>query len=145
MSNSQKIEEARRRKEEGNLLFKNGKYQRAGKKYDKVTQYLHTPMCVLKQLFILISSYFVNSYVWFCQAADYISDDEFSGDDEQKLAKQLQVSCWLNGAACSLKLNDFQGAIKLCSKVVSKQKKCRPQKKQTCYQHSYREVKQWVT
>ncbi|KAB1203961.1 Peptidyl-prolyl cis-trans isomerase FKBP62 [Morella rubra] len=86
MSNSQKIEEARRRKEEGNLLFKNGKYQRAGKKYDK--------------------------------AADYISDDEFFGDDEQKLAKQLQVSCWLNGAACSLKLNDFQGAIKLCSKVL---------------------------
>ncbi|XP_041021479.1 70 kDa peptidyl-prolyl isomerase-like isoform X2 [Juglans microcarpa x Juglans regia] len=86
MSNREKIEAARRRKEEGNLLFQNGKYHRAGKKYDK--------------------------------AAEYISDDESFGDDEQKLAKQLRVSCWLNGAACSLKLNDFQGAIMLSSKVL---------------------------
>ncbi|XP_062163498.1 70 kDa peptidyl-prolyl isomerase-like isoform X2 [Alnus glutinosa] len=86
MSNSEKIEAARRKKEEGNLLFKTGKYQQAGKKYDK--------------------------------AADYISEDESFGDDEEKLAKQLRVSCWLNRAACSLKLNDFQGAIKLCSQVL---------------------------
>ncbi|KAG2692399.1 hypothetical protein I3843_08G051600 [Carya illinoinensis] len=86
MSNSEKIEAARRRKEEGNILFQKGKYHRAGKKYDK--------------------------------AAEHISDDESFGDDEQKLAKQLRVSCWLNAAACSLKLNDFQGAIMLCSKVL---------------------------
>lgn len=86
MSNNEKIEAARRKKEEGNLLFNTGKYQRAEKKYDK--------------------------------AADYVNEDESFRDDEQKLAKQLRVSCWLNGAACSLKLNDFLGAINLCSKVL---------------------------
>jgi FK506-binding protein 4/5 len=41
MSNNEKIEAARRKKEEGNLLFNTGKYQRAEKKYDKVTQFVH--------------------------------------------------------------------------------------------------------
>lgn len=36
MSDQEKIETAGRKKEEGNLLFKSGKYQRARKKYDKV-------------------------------------------------------------------------------------------------------------
>lgn len=86
MSNPEKIEAAERKKEEGNILFKNRKYQRAGKKYDK--------------------------------AADYVSEDVSFGDNDQKLVKALKVSCWLNGAACSLKLNDFHEAIKLCSKVL---------------------------
>ena len=50
---------------------------------------------------------------------EYISEEVQFGDDELKLAKALRVSCWLNGAACSLKLNDFHEAIKLCSKVIS--------------------------
>lgn len=37
LSNHEKIEAAERKKEQGNLLFTSGKYQRAGKKYDKVT------------------------------------------------------------------------------------------------------------
>lgn len=36
LSNQEKIEAAGRKKEEGNLLFKMGKYHRAGKKYEKV-------------------------------------------------------------------------------------------------------------
>ncbi|XP_043712991.1 70 kDa peptidyl-prolyl isomerase-like isoform X4 [Telopea speciosissima] len=86
MNNTEKIEAAGKKKEEGNILFKSGKYQRAAKRYEK--------------------------------AADYISEDFTFGDDEQKLVKALRVSCWLNHAACCLKLNDFQGAIKLCSKVL---------------------------
>lgn len=35
-----------------------------------------------------------------------------------KLAKALRVQCWLNGAACNLKLNNFKEAINLCSKVL---------------------------
>ncbi|XP_012068191.1 70 kDa peptidyl-prolyl isomerase isoform X2 [Jatropha curcas] len=86
MNNQEKIEAACIKKEEGNLLFKSGKYQKAGKKYDK--------------------------------AVDYVVEEESFGDNEQKLVKSLIVSCWLNGAACSLKLDDLQGAIKLCSKVL---------------------------
>ncbi|XP_034897335.1 70 kDa peptidyl-prolyl isomerase isoform X2 [Populus alba] len=86
MNNQEKIKAAERKKEEGNLLFKSGKYLRAGKKYDK--------------------------------AASYVGEEEIFGDDEQKLVTAMRVTCWLNKAACSLKLNDFQGAIKLCSKVL---------------------------
>ncbi|KDO81464.1 hypothetical protein CISIN_1g0137551mg, partial [Citrus sinensis] len=86
MNNQGKIEAAGRKKEEGNLLFKNGKYERAGKKYNK--------------------------------AADCVSEDGSFVDDEQKLVKSLRVSCWLNSAACCLKLKDYQGAIELCSKVL---------------------------
>ncbi|KAL2529503.1 Peptidyl-prolyl cis-trans isomerase FKBP62 [Forsythia ovata] len=86
MGNLERIEAAVRKKEEGNQLFKIGKYQRAGKKYDK--------------------------------AAEYVSEDVVFTDDDQKLVKTLRLSCWLNGAACSLKLNDFQEVIKLCSKVL---------------------------
>lgn len=82
----EKIDAAGKKKEEGNILFKSGKYQRAGKKYDK--------------------------------AVDYVSEDEPFGDDERKLVKALRISCWLNGAACTLKLTDFQEAINLCSKVL---------------------------
>jgi hypothetical protein len=58
-------------------------------------------------------------YLIFSQAADFVSEDGSFGDDEQKLAKSLRISCWLNGAACCLKLNDFPGAIKLCTKVTA--------------------------
>lgn len=51
------------------------------------------------------------------QAIEYICDDEPFSSDEQKMSKVLRVSCWLNNAACSLKLKDFQGAVILCSKV----------------------------
>ncbi|XP_052189220.1 70 kDa peptidyl-prolyl isomerase-like isoform X2 [Diospyros lotus] len=85
MSTQERIAAAEKNKGGGNILFKNGKYQRASKKYDK--------------------------------AADYVSEDASFGQDVQKLVKALRVSCWLNGAACSLKLNDFTEAIKLCSKA----------------------------
>lgn len=86
MANHERIATAGTKKEEGNVLFKNGSYQRAAKKYGK--------------------------------AVDYVSEEGMFGDDDQKLVKSLRVSCWLNGAACSLKLNDYQEAIKLCSKVL---------------------------
>ncbi|XP_058069735.1 peptidyl-prolyl cis-trans isomerase FKBP65-like isoform X3 [Magnolia sinica] len=84
-SNHERIDAAGKKKEEGNRLFKSGKYKQAAKRYDKAT--------------------------------DYVSEDRYYEDSEQKLVKSLRVSCWLNNAASSLKLNDFQGAIKLCSKI----------------------------
>ncbi|KAJ8641324.1 hypothetical protein MRB53_018018 [Persea americana] len=86
MSNYERIEAAGKKKEEGNRLFKGGKYKQAMRRYDK--------------------------------AAEYVSEDRYYEDDEEKAVKPLRVSCWLNHAACSLKLNDFHEAIKLCSKVL---------------------------
>ncbi|KAL5706703.1 peptidylprolyl isomerase [Ranunculus cassubicifolius] len=86
MNNHERVEAAEKKKEEGNMLFKNGKYQRATRKYDKAAAYI-------------------------------VDDGDFEGGDE-KLTKSLRVSCWLNHAACSLKLNHFQDAINLCSKVL---------------------------
>nr|GMD89177.1 peptidyl-prolyl cis-trans isomerase FKBP62-like isoform X1 [Ipomoea batatas] len=87
ISSHERIEVASRKKEEGNALFKIGKYQRALKKYDK--------------------------------AVDFVSEDGPFGDDDQNMVKSLRVSCWLNGAACCLKLDDFEGAIKQSSMVLS--------------------------
>eukprot|EP01018_Ginkgo_biloba_P039856 Gb_32210 [translate_table: standard] len=86
MDTPEKIEAAKKKKEEGNALFKGGKYQRAAKKYEK--------------------------------AAKYIEHDNSLSDEEKKQSKVLKVSCNLNNAACNLKLKDFKGAIKLCSKVL---------------------------
>ncbi|KAK6116021.1 hypothetical protein DH2020_008290 [Rehmannia glutinosa] len=89
MSTPERIEAAGRKKEEGNQLFKNGKYQRAAKKYEKVPQ-----------------------------AVDYVSQDGTYSDEDEKILKSLRVSGWLNGAACCLKLNNFGEAINLCSKIL---------------------------
>ncbi|KAK4800621.1 hypothetical protein SAY86_021108 [Trapa natans] len=86
MNNKERIEAAEQKKEEGNHLFKYGKYQRAAKKYNK--------------------------------AADYVGEDNDFGDDDLKPVIALRVSCWLNGAACNIKLNSFKEAINLCSKVL---------------------------
>ncbi|KAK6116041.1 hypothetical protein DH2020_008310 [Rehmannia glutinosa] len=87
MSTPERIEAAGRKKEEGNQLFKNGKYQRAAKKYEKVPQ-----------------------------AVDYVSQDGTYSDEDEKILKSLRVSCWLNGASCCVKLNNFGEAINLCSR-----------------------------
>ncbi|CAH1442800.1 unnamed protein product [Lactuca virosa] len=52
-------------------------------------------------------------------AVDYVSEEGEFGDYDEKVVKSLRVSCWLNAAACSLKLDDHKNAIILCSKVVS--------------------------
>lgn len=52
------------------------------------------------------------------KAVNHINEDEPFEGGEEKLVRTLRVSCWLNHAACCLKLKDFQEAIKLCSKVL---------------------------
>lgn len=52
------------------------------------------------------------------RAMEYVDEDVFFEADDKKLVKTLRVSCWLNSAACCLKVNDFHGAIRLCSKVL---------------------------
>ncbi|THU68485.1 hypothetical protein C4D60_Mb08t04380 [Musa balbisiana] len=86
MTGLEKIQAAEGTKSSGNDLFKNGKFERAAKKYDK--------------------------------AARYIDGEGTFEDNEENLVKSLRISCWLNSAACCLKLKDFQGAIRLCSQVL---------------------------
>jgi len=56
------------------------------------------------------------------QAAECIENGKFEGGDEKQV-KALRVSCFLNGAACSLKLKNFLETIVLCSEVKLKKKK----------------------
>jgi hypothetical protein len=49
MSTEEKIEAAAKKKEEGNVLFKAGKYARASKRYEKVFQKQY--ICLLFQVF----------------------------------------------------------------------------------------------
>ncbi|KAL2894963.1 70 kDa peptidyl-prolyl isomerase [Bienertia sinuspersici] len=112
LNSEERIMTAGKIKEEGNVLFKSGKYQRAGKKYDKVLTSLI--ICV----YIDRCYMFLDTWMIELQAADYVSEDISFGDEQQKQVKALRVQCWLNGAACSLKLDDFKEAIKLCSKVL---------------------------
>lgn len=119
MNKHERIQVSQRKKEEGNLLFKNGKYQRAMKKYEKVSQWIGH-QCLEYATFHETLYYLYAFFFWifFIQAVDYINEDRTFEDDDQRLVKSLRVSCWLNGAACCLKQNDFQEAIKLCSKVM---------------------------
>ncbi|RLN16059.1 peptidyl-prolyl cis-trans isomerase FKBP62-like [Panicum miliaceum] len=52
------------------------------------------------------------------KALNYINEDGQFEDEVEKLMKTVRVSCWLNHAACCLKLKDFAQAISLCSKVL---------------------------
>ncbi|CAA0302028.1 unnamed protein product [Arabidopsis thaliana] len=51
------------------------------------------------------------------KAAECIENGKFEGGDEKQV-KALRVSCFLNGAACSLKLKNFLETIVLCSEVL---------------------------
>lgn len=86
MNGSEKLEAAAKKKEEGNALFKDGKYWRAAKKYER--------------------------------AAKFLEQDKSFPEEEKQQAQVLKVSCYLNCAACKLKLKEFRVAVDLCSKVL---------------------------
>ncbi|CAL4918844.1 unnamed protein product [Urochloa decumbens] len=54
----------------------------------------------------------------YSKALSYINEEEHFEDEVEESTKTLRVSCWLNHAACCLKLKDFAQAISLCSKVL---------------------------
>ncbi|KAK9194342.1 hypothetical protein WN944_005047 [Citrus x changshan-huyou] len=96
MDTHEKIEACERKKHDGNLLFRAGKYWRASKKYEKA---------ILGQQQKL-------------QAAKIIEFDHSFTDDEKHQANGLRLSCHLNNAACKLKLEDYSEASSLCTKVL---------------------------
>ncbi|XP_019261856.1 PREDICTED: 70 kDa peptidyl-prolyl isomerase-like isoform X2 [Nicotiana attenuata] len=86
MDTKEKIEACDKTKNEGNVLFKDGKFQCASRKYEK--------------------------------ALKFIQFDHSFNDDEKCQSNTLRLSCYLNNAACKLKIGEHQEASKLCSKVI---------------------------
>ncbi|TVU45247.1 hypothetical protein EJB05_04726, partial [Eragrostis curvula] len=54
----------------------------------------------------------------YSKALNYVNEDGHFEDGIEKSITNLRVFCWLNHAACCLKLKDFAQAISLCSKVL---------------------------
>ncbi|XP_060177594.1 70 kDa peptidyl-prolyl isomerase-like [Lycium barbarum] len=86
MDTKEKLEACEKIKNEGNVLFKDGKFQCASRKYEK--------------------------------ASKFIQFDHSFNEDEKCRAHTLRLSCYLNNAACKLKMGEHQEASKLCSKVI---------------------------
>nr|XP_018625121.1 peptidyl-prolyl cis-trans isomerase FKBP65-like isoform X2 [Nicotiana tomentosiformis] len=86
MDTKEKVEACDKIKKDGNVLFKEGKFQCASRKYD--------------------------------QALKFIQFDHSFNSDEKCQSNTLRLSCYLNNAACKLKIGEHQEASKLCSKVI---------------------------
>lgn len=86
MDTKEKLEACDKIKNEGNVLFKDEKFQCASRKYEK--------------------------------ASKFIQFDHSFNNDEKCRANTLRLSCYLNNAACKLKMGEHQEASKLCSKVI---------------------------
>ncbi|XP_048137657.1 70 kDa peptidyl-prolyl isomerase-like isoform X1 [Rhodamnia argentea] len=86
MNTCEKLEACESTKNDGNCLFKKGKFCRALKKYEKAEKYIQFDHCFT--------------------------------DEEKRSANALRLSCYLNNAACKLRLGDYSGATKFCTKAL---------------------------
>ncbi|KAL0428436.1 UNVERIFIED_CONTAM: Peptidyl-prolyl cis-trans isomerase FKBP65 [Sesamum latifolium] len=93
MDAQERITACEAKKHEGNILFKAGKFQLASKNFVN----LLTPL----------------------QASKYVEYSHSLSDDEKHKANALRLSCYLNNAACKLKLGEDQEASRLCTKTIS--------------------------
>ncbi|KAF9610757.1 hypothetical protein IFM89_024613 [Coptis chinensis] len=114
MNTPEKIEAAGKKKKEGNVALKAGKYAKASKRYEKVRKFL-VGSNNFSDDFILLQLHENLLVIWLENLFEY--DTNFS-EEEKKQSKVLKVSCNLNNAACKLKLKDYKQAEKLCSKVL---------------------------
>ncbi|KAK6942125.1 FKBP-type peptidyl-prolyl cis-trans isomerase domain [Dillenia turbinata] len=94
MDTLEKLNACETRKLEGNALFQAGKFCRASKKYEK--ERLDALKCAVK----------------------YVEFDHTFTDEDRSLANALKLSCYLNNAACKVKLGEYLDAVTLCSKVL---------------------------
>ncbi|XP_030463597.2 70 kDa peptidyl-prolyl isomerase-like isoform X2 [Syzygium oleosum] len=86
MNAREKLEACESTKNDGNSLFKTGKFWCASKKYEKAEKYVQFDHCFT--------------------------------DEEKSSANALRLSCYLNNAACKLRLGDYSGATKFCTKAL---------------------------
>ncbi|KAL0346133.1 UNVERIFIED_CONTAM: peptidyl-prolyl isomerase [Sesamum radiatum] len=92
MDVQERITSCEAKKHEGNILFKAGKFQLASKNFVN----LLTPL----------------------QASKYIEYSHSLSEDQKHKANTLRLTCYLNDAACKLKLGEDQEASRLCTKVL---------------------------
>ncbi|KAK2631788.1 hypothetical protein EUGRSUZ_L02444 [Eucalyptus grandis] len=85
MNACEKLEACESTKNDGNSLFKTGRFWCASKKYEKAEKYVQFDHCFT--------------------------------DEEKSSVNALRLSCYLNNAACKLRLGDYSGATKFCTKV----------------------------
>ena len=102
---SSKIDAAEALKLEGNDLFVAGDYQGALSKYIRMTLYLHglqgnDQTEQMRSMLNLPSN-----------------EGKEVTNDQQKLIKQGLIACYLNIAACNLKLERFERAVEYAGKV----------------------------
>uniref|UniRef100_M1AAQ8 peptidylprolyl isomerase n=1 Tax=Solanum tuberosum TaxID=4113 RepID=M1AAQ8_SOLTU len=64
------------------------------------------------------SMFYEIKLVDFNKASKFIQFDHSFNNDEKCRANTLRLSCYLNNAACKLKMGEHQEASKLCSKVI---------------------------
>ncbi|XP_071687814.1 70 kDa peptidyl-prolyl isomerase-like [Rutidosis leptorrhynchoides] len=69
------------------------------------------------------------------QAVDYLNEEGKIDDDDDDKNFVKRVSCWVNGAACSLKLNDCKEVIKLCLLVIKSNLQLMTARKQSNYEY----------
>ncbi|KAK3405356.1 hypothetical protein EUGRSUZ_K01672 [Eucalyptus grandis] len=86
MNACEKLEACESTKNDGNSLFKTGKFWCASKKYEKAEKYVQFDHCFT--------------------------------DEEKSSVNVLRLSCYLNNAACKLRLGDYSGATKFCTKAL---------------------------
>ncbi|CAA2935373.1 70 kDa peptidyl-prolyl isomerase-like [Olea europaea subsp. europaea] len=98
MEIQERMEACERKKHEGNILFKAEKFQLASKKYDKE--------CDLRK--------YSNTE----QNIEYIEYNHSFSAEEKLQANSLRISCYLNNAACKLKLEEYLEVSRLCTKVL---------------------------
>jgi len=108
---SGKLEASERKKLDGNVLFKAGKFWQASKKYEKASlnamklkKINHHSWINLVSFFSIWAAEFANCKF---QAAKSIELNHSFTDEEMWLAKSSRLSCYLNDAACKLKLGEY--------------------------------------
>eukprot|EP01027_Heterolobosea_sp_BB2_P012903 GEZU01018662.1.p1 GENE.GEZU01018662.1~~GEZU01018662.1.p1 ORF type:complete len:311 (-),score=93.79 GEZU01018662.1:47-979(-) len=87
MTAEEKIQAALKKKDEGNDLFKEGRYERARVKYEK--------------------------------AISYLTSKRGMREDEKKKASEVELPCYLNLAACTLKTKEYLDAIQYSTKALA--------------------------
>lgn len=98
-SNSERLRFCAEQKERGTKHFRNGRYRLAQERYARIVELL--PRWKREE------------------GGSSVHVEFFEYEDDRKVAQELKLTCRLNLAACSLKLEEFYAASRHCSDVLN--------------------------